>query len=810
MKFDKEEILKEAKERWKDSRAGMSSWREEAKKCFNFRSGNQWDEEARIALLEKLQMPITFNRIDPYVRAVAGLEAGNRQEIKFAPREVGDVSVNELYTEAVRWIRNNADAEFEESESFIDAVISGVGGTDTSMDYTEDAEGRVVIDHLDCLNEVSWDTDSKKKNLTDRKFDFRIKRDVPKSEIIAMFPEMEEEINALGDTSNWIDSEPEVEPWDRNPNTAYENGGLSGVKKKQKHTLVDYQWCERETYHKIINPITMAQEEVDHDTYLKHEQAARANGIDLIAENMATKPMKRKVWYRAFIVGDIVLEVDYCPCKTSGTRKFITGYRDRVRNMWYGMVRAMIDPQEWSNKFFSQILHIINTNSKGGLIAEQDAFVNPRKAIDDWSDPSGVVLLKQGGLAKVQERQPAAFPASIDRMMQFSIQAMGEVTGLPLELIGMVDRDQAGVLEAERKKTGITMLAALFDSFRYYHKEQGELLLYYVQEYMSDGRLIRIAGEGSEKYVPLVKQAETIKFDVIVDEMPQSTNNKERVWASMQVMLPILQNAGMPLEMLGDIIEYSPLPASFAERMKQTIQQNASQNAEAQQAIQQLQQQLQVVDGQAKEATGALQQKIAQTELALRDKSAEYQLKQGELILKNKELEIKEKEAMAKLIETEAKVQQTEVEIAKSLMEKPEQEKSIAIATPDPMKMSDAEKLLFDRETKLILKDKEQQHEKRMKLFDYRVSVEDEAADPLVEFDEALALKPANAAIEGINKLSEGIEEMKGELASVKQIVAAPRVTQLVTDENGKPTGSVSVPQLPQVEITSIQIEGSD
>ena len=217
MELDNDEILKQAKSRYKEARQHSSAWREEARLCFDFRAGNQWKEEDKLALLEQLRMPTTFNRVDPYVRAIAGLEAGNRQEVRFIPREMGDVAVNELYTETVRWIRDQSDAEFEEADAFLDAVISGIGATETYMDYDDDPEGKVCIDHLDCLTEVVWDPAAKKRNLTDRKYDFRLKKDLEYDEIAAMFPDQIDQIGDIGSGNEWQDTEDDQDPWNRNP-----------------------------------------------------------------------------------------------------------------------------------------------------------------------------------------------------------------------------------------------------------------------------------------------------------------------------------------------------------------------------------------------------------------------------------------------------------------------------------------------------------------------------------------------------------------------------------------------------------------
>src|SRR5690606_3622903 len=80
-----------------------------------------------------------------------GAEILNRQETRYSPREQGDVQVNELITAADEWARDLGDTEDEESDAFADAVICGMGWTETRMDYTEDPEGRLIDDRVDPL-----------------------------------------------------------------------------------------------------------------------------------------------------------------------------------------------------------------------------------------------------------------------------------------------------------------------------------------------------------------------------------------------------------------------------------------------------------------------------------------------------------------------------------------------------------------------------------------------------------------------------------------------------------------------------------
>jgi hypothetical protein len=168
--------------------------------------------------------------------------------------------------------------------------------------------------------------------------------------------------------------------------------------------------------------------------------------------------------------------------------------------------------------------------------------------------------------------------------MEFAVNSMPQVTGINLELLGLVQKEQAGVLEAQRKQAGYAILAVFFDSLRRYRKMQGRVMLHYIQEYISDGRLVRIQGQnGNEQYVPLVRNRDTAKYDVIVDEAPMSANQKEAVWGMLTQMLPILQKQPVPMEVWQEFLRYSPLPSSVSGKIGQALAQAAQPDPEQQQ-----------------------------------------------------------------------------------------------------------------------------------------------------------------------------------------------------------------------------------
>lgn len=581
---DNEELHGQIVKNIKESRRHYADWREEAKEDYDFYAGNQWAQEDIDILTAQGRPPVVFNRTARTVNSVTGLEVQNRQEVRFFPRQLQNSGAGEVLTGAAKWARDECDAEDEESESFEDTIICGMGWTETRLDYETDSEGVILIERFDPM-EGYVDHTAKKRNCEDSRFRGRIKT-YTKAEFEERFPDAEIPKGRFFDTE-----EDERQIQDLSP------GGYSPLNQDETSGNKPIQVAQHQYYE--ITKVRMVQGQDGKMAEMPEEVfKQRKDVIDAAGMQYTKQSMPKRKYVQCFLTPDKIIEKSDCAVNDF-TLHLITGLRDRNKNTWFGIVRMMKDPQRWANKWLSQIQHILNTQAKSGkLLWETGAFKNPRKAKEEWSSPDAMAELNAGGLAKIEQIQPAKYPEGIDRLLQYAMSAVNDVPGVNLELMGLANRDQANVLEQSRKQAGVTILAKFFDSLRRYRKKQGRVLAEFIQQYISDGRLIRISGPIGPKYIPLIRDPQLIKYDVVVDDAPTSTNMKEQTFAALQAIMPMVLQEGIPVP--PDILDYTPFPEDLIQKWKQFMEQ-AKQDPMKQQ-LQQLGMDAQKADVASKQA----------------------------------------------------------------------------------------------------------------------------------------------------------------------------------------------------------------
>lgn len=599
--------------RWLKSRINedyekLKLFRDNARRDFAAYSGEagQWLKE-ELDALEGLRHPMTINRIQPLIDAAVGHEINSRSDITYKPRSIGRTAKNEVLTQGVEHFRDEADAFPEETAAMRSAYICGVGCVEHTMQYDEDPEGRLCVEDRDIL-QMGWDWRARRPNLTDASRVWLVK-EMPLSEARTMFPDAE-----IGDLdARWWTGHPRPE----NSDGAYidliddeHDSGVydapAGLSSSTSVTLIQVEWRRKEVRISLIDPDGGPDVEIEEGLF----NTFRQRYFSAVGEDLPHVRRRKYVYYKTF-VGRRVLGHNESPCQTGFSFKFMTGYRDADKGVYYGLTRNLLGPQTWLNRMLTQLLHIINTNAKGGVMVESGAVDDHGEFEDNWAASDSVTWLEDGAISggKVQAKPGPNIPTVITELITVADSLIYKVSGLSPELLGMSEAKVSGVLEHQRRHSSMAVLAAFFDARRLYLKQVGELMLEFVQrQYISSRALVRISGPEGEVAVPLIyAEAEGARFDVMIDESPDSPTAKERNWAviSQLVATPGVQ-AMMTPTLWGRVIETSPLPAATVAAINEEIARASSAEAQA-----------------AARAEAELEKAIAERELRIREIKAE-------------------------------------------------------------------------------------------------------------------------------------------------------------------------------------------
>lgn len=577
---------------WKKSLdAHWGVWRKEAEESYDFVAGRQWTPDEENDMHDDEQIPVVFNLTAPTLDAVAGAEIQNRQQTQYFPREVGDSGVSDALTQGAEYVNDECNGDQEDSEAFYDMLVCGIGVTNTRPDVSED-DVDIVKERVDPL-ELRWDASSRKKCFEDARY---LRREIPMSP--DAFDDFKEEIGkpdaeadgqALGDLKRVTIVD---------PTRRYRNGMLGGNTDAEDVVVEEWQWWEREPVHMTGIPQEDQTTKLMPLTADQHAQAQalmQQQGLPPLQSTRST----RKVYYRAFVGAGEVLLHEEIPVGCF-TYKAMTGKRDRNKGHWFGLVRAMKDPQRFGNKLYGLILDIVRKNAKGGLMLEEGAVKDMRQFEDSYSSAGKITWMNNGALssangARMAPKVAPPVPVSIFQLMDWAKDMIRATTGVNEEILGLAGREQPGVLENQRKQAAYGILSPFFDASRRYKRDQGKLLLKTMRLYLPDDKLLRIVDEGTKKYVPMSQLPETEEYDIIVDESPAGPNQKAKNMAVLTQLMPWLSEAELDDEFWSDAAMYTDFTAGFAEKLSAAFRRKGEQAAQQAQAAAPAQQQAQQV-----------------------------------------------------------------------------------------------------------------------------------------------------------------------------------------------------------------------
>jgi hypothetical protein len=573
---------------------------------------------------------VVFNKVKPYIDAVVGFMVQLRRKPQYQARMFDNVQQQEFsdYANALSdYARDNANLDSIESHQDRDMLISGYGAIDTNVVYETNPDGEVKAENIQ-FNDVFWDPQARESNLLDSRWAIRRKK-FNRDEAVERFPgsQPEDFESYSGDQTSYT----------YNP-----DGGLYdkiafglGSTEEDLVEVYYYQYWELQTYYRARNPLfdiqdailvnQLAQimevmrrkreegatEEVRDDyfefdpftEYLTMTPAIKKDMsavFDRFGLDVEYQRHLKKEYYTAIITGEKVLMKFRSPDQQGFTIKFKTGHYDYENKRWFGMVDALKEPSRYANKALTEMLYVIASNSKGGVMYEEGAVEDFSRFEQQYATTKAAIRVNDGALSggKIQPKAQAALPSGYENIFSISTESLGEVTGINKEFLGNAQSSQvSALLERQRINQVVSTLGDYFDSISLYQKEHARMMITFLRILAenSEGRLIKLLGEeGAVRFEVISSDRLADEYDVDIGEAPTSATQKQETLDTMLQMADRLALLGQNIYPV--VVQYLNITTKDKQKLIEILAppEPTPEQIQQQQAIQQLQ-----IEGQA-------------------------------------------------------------------------------------------------------------------------------------------------------------------------------------------------------------------
>lgn len=549
---------------------------------------------------------VQFNKVKPYVNAVRGFMAQNRRRISYTARHQND-QAQELYSKMCNalsdYVRDQCNAEQIETQQDGDMLICGYGAVETDITYgdghtTTNPNGEITKARVDPRS-VYWDRGARSPGLLDARFcGYR-------------------KIFEIGDALELYDkSSPEdferVKDEGAGNKVYYKRGGtynkiqeLYDVAEGDEEKVYVYchQWYEIEPFYRAKNPLyemqdqelaqfaamtmkQIADEQEDSEDEFALDPQAKIISCDkdtmkklkaFFEDGIDFEKFKRRCYYTAILSGEEVFKKFKNICQSGFSIKFKTGDYDETNKMWVGMVNSLRDPALYYNKALTELLWVVASQAKGGVMAEESAIEDIASFEAKYAKTDGVAIVADGALehGRVKPKKEGYQPTGIEEIIQAANESLPEVSGIDKTFLGSSENKQEpAALQRQRIKQVTNTLATYFDSITLYQKEDARMMLPYMKVYAenNDGSLFKALDEqGATAYLTLSKQNFTDEYDIDLQEAPDTATQKQEsgqaLMALAQMLMANPQSFGAGLQALSVAVKLMPI--DFMDR--QTI-----------------------------------------------------------------------------------------------------------------------------------------------------------------------------------------------------------------------------------------------
>lgn len=623
IKSDKK-LLKQWKKHKSISEGALDDQHTEARNDHAFHAGDKMAYTATVTDKSRRSM-VVFNKVKPYIDAVTGFMVQLRRKPEYLARMMDEIQQEEFskYLNSLSdYARDNANMDHLESRQDREMLITGYGAIDTNILYETNPDGEIKSENIE-PDDIFWDPQAREPNILDARWLFRRKK-FERKEAVKRFKgsEPEDFEGYKGDETSFS----------YNPSGGLYDKIALGIGEREED-LVEvwyYQYWELQTYYRAKNPLFDLEDPLIVNQLgqlmelMRSRREDEANPetvedyfeFDPFAEYLVMTPKiradmeaafkrfdidvdyqshQKRVYYTAIITGENVLSKFRSPDQQGFTIKFKTGDFDHENNRWFGMVAALKAPARYANKSLTEMLYVIASNSKGGVIYEEGAVEDPARFEQQYATTKAAVKVNTGAVSgnQIMPKAVAALPNGYENIYAISNESMGEVTGINQEFLGNSNNQHkpSAILERQRINQVVSTLGCYFDSITLYQKEHARLMITFIRTLAenSEGRLIKIIGEdGAARFDVIAQERLAEEYDVSIGEAPTTPTQKQEATDMMIQLADKLALLGQNIYEV--VVPYLPIKQIDKQRLMEILapKEPTPEEIEQQQAVQQI------------------------------------------------------------------------------------------------------------------------------------------------------------------------------------------------------------------------------
>lgn len=572
------------------------TWREQAKKDFDFYEGRQFTAEEEQVLRKRKQPIIPVNKIAVNIDTVVGQEVRTRTSIGYKPRSfnpIEQVKASALTSQA-QFIQERENTAYKLSQRNKDRYICGIGWL-----HREIIDGKLCYSNPSPL-EMVWDVSDDSRRMEDQRYFARHKWvavDVLKSKYPKSKSAIEKYAKSKTRGKSALANEGVMVVRDQDYNGVNDPGTYFDDT-TDRMQIVDMEYkVPTKAYQVITNfkSLNAEGEEVNKEVFITFdeeqakEEAARDENNRII-DGAITEIMADKI-YNIVFCDEIELYHEL-----SEVQNFELGcqpsiFHRKLSGAPMGLVERAIPVQQEYNKRRSKAMHLMNSNR---IVMDVDAVDDPRAAAMEMAKPDGVLLKKPGKDFQLIDQNDREAGQQLS-MMQRAEREIDIVMGVSAESRGEVTNATSGVAINQRQQASVGTLQNAFDDHGYDKRRFGKDLLSAMQATLTQEMVVEILDDDQQAQTVTINKRQdtasgsvttydvkTAELDVYVEEIPDYSAPPEEIAANVQQIMMNGQGAMLSQEAILGVLGIPPNHAKrVAAAFKTALQASPEQAQEA-------------------------------------------------------------------------------------------------------------------------------------------------------------------------------------------------------------------------------------